>query len=530
MSNAEELAHKASAEFGDAAQYCVTYKWLHYNWSETKDSPSASKAGKKLKKLWHDVEEILKKLSPPSNPSQSSGNQSSGSPSTHEGYQPDRASNERRQALVDRLMENTAAPLPDSCSWHTPLNYMDEWVHELHKAVDASPVCSWEPGMTTKFQCIQSLGLSTLSYGYCFKFRFQDEGQGDLFYHGTPVGCVFEILRRNFRPRRCPKGVHDLQSRYGCVPPMVWFSQLYSCAARYPIHKWKSEFALGEPLAHDAPQPMRAIFHARVNKSEWLHKHVKGSNNQFAFSPESVLSIVGLDIIATCFSAESVMHPIWPTERLGDYMDVDVLEAKLRELQETIALPTHEPPWVPTDPRHEHRTLPSDKKYRLITDSPEEIARLANLVKKRDELLEDQRQLVALRATIQRDDGQWTLDSTIQLVQGLPKHLRDLLRDCKSETPEGPSSILEDALGRLSEQLERKEVAGSQAAHQHALHRIKKYKQRLRKAKALTEKCEVYEPPDPDPIVAPPITKPAGITKRLPRWDYQDGITKMGLA
>ena len=105
MSNAEELAHKASAEFGDAAQYCVTYKWLHYNWNETKDAPSGSRPGKKVQKLWHDVEEILKKLSPPSNPSQSSGNQSSGSPSTHEGYQPDRASKERRQELVDRLTE-----------------------------------------------------------------------------------------------------------------------------------------------------------------------------------------------------------------------------------------------------------------------------------------------------------------------------------------------------------------------------------------------------------------------------------------
>ena len=150
----------------------------------------------------------------------------------------------------------------------------------------------------------------------------------------------------------------------------------------------------------------------------------------------------------------------------------------------------------------------------MITDSPEEIARLADLVKKRDELLEDQRQLVALHATIQRDDGQWTLDSMIQLVQGLPKHLRDLLRDCKSGAPEGPSSIFEDALGRLSKQLETKEVAGSQAAHQHALHRIKKYKQRLRKAKELTEQCQVYETADPDPIVAPPITKPAPIKRR----------------
>ena len=132
------------------------------------------------------------------------------------------------------------------------------------------------------------------------------------------------------------------------------------------------------------------------------------------------------------------------------------------------------------------------------------------MVKKRDELLEDQRQLVAFHAAIQGtdDNGQLTIESAIQFVQALPKHLRHLLRDCWQ------SSSLEDVFGRLSEQLETKEVAGSQAAHQHALRRIKKYKQRLRKAKALTEKCTVYEPQDPDPIVAPPITKPAPIKRR----------------
>ena len=56
-------------------------------------------------------------------------------------------------------MENTAAALPDSSSWQTacdshwqelsqtPFNRMDEWVAGLHEAVNASPVCSWEPGM-----------------------------------------------------------------------------------------------------------------------------------------------------------------------------------------------------------------------------------------------------------------------------------------------------------------------------------------------------------------------------------------------
>ena len=78
-------------------------------------------------------------------------------------------------------------------------------------------------------------------------------------------------------------GEKELKAEYDCLPPMVWLSQKYSYAANYPMHKWKSKFALGEALADDAPQPMRAIFHVRVNKSEWLHKVDQGNNNQFSF-------------------------------------------------------------------------------------------------------------------------------------------------------------------------------------------------------------------------------------------------------
>ena len=115
------------------------------------------------------------------------------------------------------------------------------------------------------------------------------------------------------------------------VACLRWFGFLKNTAAQLTIRciNGKVRSRWGESLARDAPQPMRAIFHVRGNKSEWLHKIIQGRNNQFAFSPESLLSIVGLDLVATCFSAESVVNP-WHTTNLGDYMDVDVLSAKLR--------------------------------------------------------------------------------------------------------------------------------------------------------------------------------------------------------
>ena len=85
-------------------------------------------------------------------------------------------------------------------------------------------------------------------------------------------------------------------------------------------------------------QCVRSFTYAGTNQSGCT-KLSKGNNNQFAFSPESLLSIVGLDLIATCFSAESVVNP-WHTTNLGDYMDVDVLSAKLRAFfQESCSRP-----------------------------------------------------------------------------------------------------------------------------------------------------------------------------------------------
>ena len=113
---------------------------------------------------------------------------------------------------------------------------------------------------------------------------------------------------------------------------------------------------------------------------------------------------------------------------------------------------------------------------------------------------------MAFHSAIKCNDGQWDFDSVLQLVQGLPSCVRDLLQDCDPEEP------FQESLGRLQDAIGS--LDGSQQAYQQALHKVKKYKQRLRKAKKLTKICEVYEEADPDPIVAPEITEPAPVTRR----------------
>ena len=338
-------------------------------------------------------------------------------------------------------------------------------------------------------QGIQSLGISTLNYGYRFTFRFQDNGRGELLYHGAAVGAALDIVRGNFRPRVTGTLQGELMRKYGCVPPLVWFSRLYPCAAWYPMHMHCGQFALGEPLAQDAPQPVRVVIHARLEMSQRLEHKRQGNNDQHAFSPESVLSIVGLDVIATCFSLHTVNEPRfdWPTTKFC----FKVLSAKLNEILgpgQAITCPfLHET----LDPRG------------LRTKSPEEMSRLANLIQKREMLLQDQRELVAFHETIVSAEDEWDAETMGQLVQGASQRVRTLL--AKAE------GITDAALDTVSSQLNSEDLADVPSQLKRSNRQLKKYKSKLRKAKAeeYTEMCDVYEAPCPDPILAPEITKPA---------------------
>ena len=83
-----------------------------------------------------------------------------------------------------------------------------------------------------------------------------------------------------------------------------------------------------------------------------------------------------------------------------------------------------------------------------------------------------------------------------QLVQGASQRVRTLL--AKAE------GITEAALDTVSSQLNSEDLADIPSQTKRSKKRLKKYKQKLRKAKAdhYTDKCEVYETACPDPYVA----------------------------
>ena len=99
-------------------------------------------------------------------------------------------------------------------------------------------MCAWRVKPKGKDECIQAIGIATLRYGYKFKFRFYDPygGDGDvpdehngekgqLCFHGAPVGSVLAIMRDGFRPSRNATGDAKLLSKFGVLPPLVWFSR-----------------------------------------------------------------------------------------------------------------------------------------------------------------------------------------------------------------------------------------------------------------------------------------------------------------
>ena len=495
-----QLVELALSQFGDA-WHCdnVCYLWIHNNWSETKGKPRPKDWGKQIKKLEKAVRDALIQRCPPPDP-WARRSKSRSPPSPSRPHFPPRsfcsslgssssAPDQDKAAIVARLMANPDAELKfdRAAASHVPLETLDGWISQLHLAVAESRVCSWARDMKPAEQGIHSLGISTLNYGYRFKFRFQDNECGELLYHGAAVGGVMDILRNNFRPRRTETREGFLWQNYGCVPPLVWFSRNYSCAAWYPNHMYCGQFALGEPLARDAPQPVRMVFHARVEISQRLaHKH-QGNNDQHGFSPESVLSIVGLDVIATCFSLHTVND--WPITRLQDYCNVEVVAAQLNEiLGQATTSPFLDEPF---DPRC------------LLTKSPEEMSRLANLIQTREMLLQDQRELLAFHESIVGAEDELDAEAMGQLVRGASQRVRTLLAKA--------DGITEAALDTVSTLLNSEDLADIDAQTKQTRKQLKKYKQKLRKAKAdhYTDKCEVYEAACPDPIVAPQITEQA---------------------
>ena len=513
----EEVCATALSQFGEAWHNDnVNYGWILEHWSKTHGLPRPKNwPSKNIKQLEAAVREKMTATHPPSDPA-SSRQTRNRSRSPHR-LQADTVSSQtggfhssnyswceddlqkRKQSIVRDLMEQCASALPEDPNWHpelyVPRQTIDAWVEELHNAVNESSHCAWPPGMTKRQQGVHAVGIATLSYGYCFKFRFVDNGVGTLVWHGSPASSVFPILRNSFMPRVTDTFSGELLKQFGCVPPLVWCSSSYKTAARYPSHLWVGNLPVGERIALDISQSLRFVFHVRVKKEERLaNPPRKSEKNQQGYSPVSVLSIVGLDAIALSMSyAQSSEN--WPTYQLSDFSDIDALENWLAT-------------WILDNrPAPEFCNLPLDPRG-LITRSPEHMTMMKRLFDRREQLLQDQAEIVAFHNDIATMDGPCTAEYMCQLLEGLSERVRALVVRCTMGSPEDINAT-QAAIDATSEALNSPELAqlptGRRRGTVTGTNAIKKYKRVLRAAKHpdLCEKQEVYEWACPTPILAP---------------------------
>ena len=377
----DELIQKALLAFGDSWHHDgnVSFRWVHENWSQTKDQPKPNKWKGHIRTLTTLVWASLEKSHPPIVSERHCDGE--------EQFDVDKT------RIVRELMD-TRWIFPDESA----VSSVDAWVNSFHAAVAKSALASWV--MKDPEKGVQSIGLATLDYGYRFKFRFEDDGEGELMYHGTKPCNVLGIIRQGFIPTVTQTLSRNLQDAYGVVPPLVWFSRKYSCASGYPGEWWVGQFATGEPLAPDGP-PMRAIFRVRTKLSERLAHKKDGNNEQHAFAPRSVLRIVGLDLIATSMKVGSKRG--FPVVHLGAYTDMGYLAERLNSMlgrQSRFA----DQPGNSYDPRNLH------------TKSLEEMERLAELIATRDLLLLEAKEIFDFHAKIRECEQKGELNALVMKV------------------------------------------------------------------------------------------------------------------
>jgi len=392
-------------------------------------------------------------------------------------------------------MTGTYPPLPENdgavteiTHWE-PMETLDKWIEELHEAVGESQLCSWPKPMRGNDKAIQAIGLTTVHYGYCFKFSFEDDGIGDKVYHGLPVGSLFKILRGNFRPRVTITMETELMQKFGCVPPLAWFSKIYSCAAGYGTAcKAVKGFTVGERLASDIDKPFRMVLEVRVNLDERLAHKKKGNNDQHAYSPESVRRIVALYVIPVSFTDETAwQRKSYEEVDLTKHCNMEYLANKLTEMLGPQKFELF----------HKQHFDPRAKQ----TMQPDEMRRLNDLVKKRDTLLQDQKELNDFHQRLLRSDGEWNADNMNTHVQKLSKSARSRLVEAKGEdrTLASLDSISSDL---NSDEFARIPLSGRALRAYMGKKLLKKYQSRYKKAKQpnYTQKDNVYEVGVPDPV------------------------------
>ena len=309
---------------------------------------------------------------------------------------------------------------------------------------------------------------------------------GDKVFHGVPVGSFFKILREHFRHRvtitHCDKLIED----FGCVPPLVWFSRNYECAAGYGAKDDVKGFRVGEHLALDIDKPFRMVLEVRVNKDERLsHKHVE-TNDQHGYASESVRRITALYLIPVTFTAETVwMRKSYEEVDLTQYCNIEHLEKKMTEIigPQELFQKQH------FDPRAKQ------------TKTPEEMRHRNYLVEKRAKLWQDQKELNDFHQRLLRSDGKWNVDKMNTNVQKLSKSVRSWLVEATGE-----NRILA-SLDSISSNLDSDELAriphsGRALFSYLGGQLLKRYQGRLKKAKGpeYTHKDQVCEIGAPDTV------------------------------
>ena len=273
-SDVAELVCKAKGDFqdawGDVGNVC--YKWTHASWSKVGSLTRLSSTVKNLTgAVWTALEE-----SAPSASSASSAGPSRkrittkvdaktaqavfGAITTEPHDRMPYAADESAPAPPDQLRsivdELIGTSWGDPRAPSDPLSTVDDWINRLDEKVASSSLSSWEQhddkGRLTPQRKlgIYSIGLATLECGFKFEIRFKDNGKGKLMYHGCPPGVVLYIIELGFHPTTTVTLSSSLLKKFGVVPPLVWFSGIYDCAAGYPQSDWAGDIALGVPLGN----------------------------------------------------------------------------------------------------------------------------------------------------------------------------------------------------------------------------------------------------------------------------------------
>ncbi len=516
----EDCQRIANAALAHYKRVSEAEKWMSYGFLCTSMGWNSSKNFQKknrpaLERLWEDVMVVVRSNLLP---------------------------RQRKHEVVQQLLTADVAPDFDPAQHTEPTMTTDDCVNELFGLLEnytaVGQMLQLEDDL--RVQCPDDyynqqgfikgaekrklvIAIKTLGYGYLVRIRLFDDGEGDLMYHGAPLKAIFSILRnRKLLPSRpgdtCAP---DLLKTYGAVPPLCWLSMFYPCAGSYPQSLTVGGYSTGQRLGIDSP-PLRAILHFRTDpECELASKKDTNTktgyvNEQHAFAPSGVLSLVAIDLIATYFLYVAPDPSlVFVGVKLADYVNYDHL---CEWLSEWTGLNIDGFPewgfgryWDPRD---------------LRQCSVDELGRLLALVELRRRMDSERR---ALETFIQdySQEEQMSEELLHRRLLNLPESMQAIVLDTSSpggvvnamEALEMASAIDEaSAMGSARDEAEASAIrrgfsSGKRRRTFLGYHALKGYNQRLRQALRLRHECRLYlggEEPDPTVPHPPPSSSSAG--------------------